>query len=41
MIGQLPSREVLLSQVLGTIAAPLQALLYLLEQKSKQTVEAK
>lgn len=41
MIGQLPPREVLLSQVLGTIAAPLQALLYILQQKSQQTVEAK
>jgi large subunit ribosomal protein L10 len=41
MIGQLPPREVLLSQVLGTIAAPLQALLYILQQKSEQSVESK
>lgn len=34
-IGQLPSRDVLLANVLRAIAAPLQALMYLLSQKAK------
>ncbi|MBI2033529.1 MAG: 50S ribosomal protein L10 [Candidatus Liptonbacteria bacterium] len=34
-IGQLPSREVLLSQLLGMIAAPIKSLLYLMDQKAK------
>lgn len=33
-IGQLPSREVLLGQVLGTIVAPLRAFMWILSQKS-------
>jgi large subunit ribosomal protein L10 len=37
MMGKLPSREVLLSQVVGTIAAPLTSLLYVLKERSKQT----
>jgi len=36
MIGQLPSREVLLAQLAGTIAAPIRAFLYVLQEKSKQ-----
>ncbi len=36
-IGQLPSREVLLGQLLGMIAAPIRSLLYVLDQKSKQS----
>ncbi len=35
-IGQLPPREVLLAQVVGTIAAPIRAFLYILSEKSKQ-----
>ena len=34
-IGQLPSREVLLSQLLGMIAAPIRSFLYVLSEKSK------
>jgi len=37
MIGKLPSRDVLISQVVGAIAAPLRAFLYVLSEKSKQT----
>jgi len=36
-IGSLPGREVLLAQVVGTIAAPLRGFLYVLDQKSKQS----
>jgi large subunit ribosomal protein L10 len=36
-MGKLPSREILLSQVVGTIAAPLTSLLYVLKERSKQT----
>ncbi len=36
-IGQLPPREVLLGQLFGTIAGPIRAFLYILDQKSKQT----
>lgn len=36
MVGQLPPREVLLGQLFGTIAAPLSALMYILQQKSEQ-----
>lgn len=39
-IGQLPSREVLLGQVVGTLAGPIRAFLYLLNEKAKM-VEAK
>jgi len=39
-IGTLPTREVLLAQFLGMLAAPVRSFLYLLDQKSKQTVEA-
>ncbi|RJQ29589.1 50S ribosomal protein L10 [Candidatus Parcubacteria bacterium] len=35
MIGQLPSREVLLGQLLGVLAGPIRALLYVLKEKSK------
>ena len=38
-MGQLPSREVLLSQVVGMVAAPIRMFLYVLSEKSKQTVE--
>lgn len=41
MIGALPSREILLGQLLGMIAAPIRSFLYVLDQKSKQTVENK
>lgn len=37
MLGQLPSREVLLAQFLGILSAPVRAFLYILDQKSKQT----
>ena len=36
-IGQLPSREVLLSQLLGMIAAPIRSFLYVLSEKSKRS----
>ena len=39
-IGQLPSRDVLLGQVVGTLAGPIRAFMYLLSEKSKM-VEAK
>lgn len=35
-VGALPPREVLLGQLLGTIIGPTRALLYVLDQKSKQ-----
>ena len=35
-IGALPSREILLARVVGTIAAPIKAFLYILNEKSKQ-----
>lgn len=35
-IGNLPPREVLLSQVVGTIAAPMSMLLYVLGERAKQ-----
>jgi large subunit ribosomal protein L10 len=35
MIGQLPPREVLLGQFLGTLAGPIRSFMYLLDQKSK------
>jgi large subunit ribosomal protein L10 len=40
-IGKLPPREVLLAQLLGMLAAPLRSFMYLLQQKSQKTVEAK
>ncbi len=40
MIGQLPSREVLLAQLAGMIAAPIRSFLYVLKEKSKM-VETK
>ncbi|MBI4993801.1 50S ribosomal protein L10 [Candidatus Wolfebacteria bacterium] len=40
-IGQLPSREVLLGQLVGMLASPIRMFLYVLDQKSKQTVENK
>ncbi|PIR44313.1 50S ribosomal protein L10 [Candidatus Wolfebacteria bacterium CG10_big_fil_rev_8_21_14_0_10_31_9] len=36
MIGQLPSREILLGQFVGMLAAPIKMFLYVLDQKSKQ-----
>ena len=36
-IGQLPTREVLLSQLLGMISAPIRSFLYVLDQKSKRS----
>ena len=38
-IGQLPSREILLAQLVGMLSAPMRIFLYVLDQKSKQTVE--
>ena len=38
-IGKLPAREVLLSQLVGVLSAPLKMLMYVLNEKSKQTVE--
>ena len=38
-IGQLPSREVLFGKVVGMLASPIKMFLYILDQKSKQTVE--
>ncbi len=35
-IGQLPSKEVLLSQFLGVLTAPLRMFMYILQEKSKQ-----
>jgi len=40
-IGQLPPREVLLSQLLGMIAAPIQSLLYVLSERSKMVENKK
>ncbi|PIR98521.1 MAG: 50S ribosomal protein L10 [Candidatus Colwellbacteria bacterium CG10_big_fil_rev_8_21_14_0_10_41_28] len=37
VIGQLPTREVLLAQVVGSIAAPIRGLLYVLSQKAEMT----
>ncbi len=37
MIGQLPPREVLLGQLLGQLLAPLQSLMYLMNEKSKRS----
>lgn len=37
MMGKLPSREVLLAQVVGTIAAPLRSFLYVLNERAKKT----
>lgn len=38
-IGQLPSREVLLAQLVGMISSPIKMFMRVLDQKSKQTVE--
>lgn len=38
MLGSLPPREVLLGQLVGTIAAPVRSLLYVLSERSRQTV---
>lgn len=35
-IGQLPSRDVLIAQVVGTIAAPMSAFLYVLNERAKK-----
>lgn len=36
LIGALPSREILLSQLMGAISSPLRALLYVLDERSKK-----
>ena len=36
-IGKLPSREVLIGQLVGMIAVPIKSLLFILKEKSKQT----
>jgi ribosomal protein L10 len=36
-LGQLPSREVLLSQLVGMIASPLRSFMFVLSEKSKQS----
>ncbi len=38
-IGKLPSREVLLTQLLGIIAAPLRSFMYLLKEKSQKVAQ--
>ncbi len=38
-IGKLPAREILLSQLVGVLSAPIRMLMYVLNEKSKQTVE--
>ena len=40
-IGKLPSREILLSQFVGMLSAPIRMFLYVLSERSKQTVEEK
>lgn len=35
-IGQLPSREVLLGQVLGTVVAPLRAFMWIIQERSRK-----
>lgn len=40
-IGKLPSREILLSHVLGALTAPLRAFMYALREKSKKVAEVK
>jgi len=40
MIGNLPSREVLLGQLLGMLSAPVRSFLYILKQKSETTTPA-
>ncbi len=40
-IGQLPSREILLGQLVGMLAAPMRMFLYVLDQKSKMVETAK
>lgn len=37
MIGQLPPREILLAQLMGIITAPLRSVMYVLDQKAKQS----
>lgn len=39
MIGQLPSREALLGQLVGMVASPIRSFLYILNERSKQRVE--
>lgn len=36
-IGQLPSREILLGQLVGTIAGPIRSFLYILSEKGKRS----
>lgn len=38
-IGKLPSREILLGQLVGMLSAPIKMFMHVLDQKSKQTVE--
>lgn len=40
MIGNLPTREVLLGQLLGMLTAPVRQFLFILKQKSEQTPNA-
>ncbi len=37
MIGSLPSREILLAQLMGMLTAPLRGLMYILSEKSKRS----
>lgn len=37
MIGSLPAREILLAQLMGALTAPLRGLMYILQERSKQT----
>ncbi|MBN2198168.1 50S ribosomal protein L10 [Candidatus Wolfebacteria bacterium] len=38
-IGQLPSKEILLGQLVGVLSAPIRTFMYVLNEKSKQMVE--
>lgn len=38
MLGKLPSRDVLISQVVGMVAAPIRSFLYVLSERSKQNI---
>ena len=37
MIGQLPPKEILLAQLVGTIAAPIRTLMYVLQEHNKRS----
>jgi len=39
MLGQLPSREILLSQLVGTLSIPIRMFMYALQERSKKVVQ--